>query len=80
MSTREKEISKIAQMYLKYLNGPLGKGVMAHLKEGESFTIKAHNELLRISKLRGKATVRVLQDSHPSRMNQHTYSEQSNQS
>ena len=47
---REREINKIAQMYLRYLNGPLGKGVMEHLKEGESFTIKAHDELLNITK------------------------------
>ncbi|MHA1615269.1 MAG: hypothetical protein ACTSW7_06205 [Candidatus Thorarchaeota archaeon] len=54
MAEREKELNKIAQLYLNYLNGPLGKGVMAHLKEGESFTIHAHDELLRISKLQVK--------------------------
>jgi hypothetical protein len=58
---REKESDKITQLYLKYLNGPLGKGVMKHLKEGQSFTIRAHDELLRISKLQGKAKVSVLQ-------------------
>jgi hypothetical protein len=62
MSMREKEINKIAQMYLKYLNGPLGKGVMVHLKEGESFTIRAHDELLWISKQKGKAIVQVLEE------------------
>lgn len=78
---REKEIRKITQLYLTYLNGPLGKGVMAHLKEGESFTIRAHDELLRISKLQGKATVRILhQDSQPNRMKHQEYSQQSNQS
>ncbi len=60
MSAREIEVNKIAQMYLKYLNGPLGRGVMGHLKEGESFTIRSHDEMLRISKLEGKAVVRVL--------------------
>lgn len=80
MTMREKELNKIAQLYLKYLNGPLGKGVMAHLKEGESFTIQAHNELLRISKLEGKATVRILQENQPSKINHQTYSQQSNQS
>ena len=81
MSMREKELSKIAQMYLKYLNGPLGKGVMAHLQEGESFTIRAHDELLKISKLQGKASVRVIQENQPtSRMEQERYSQQSNQS
>ncbi len=65
MSMREKEIKRIAQMYLKYLNGPLGRGVMEHLKEGESFTIRAHNELLRISKSDGKALVKVLENDRP---------------
>lgn len=60
MALREKEVNKIAQMYLKYLNGPLGKGVMEHLKEGESFTIRSQDEMLRISKMQGKAVVRVL--------------------
>ncbi|MCK5389094.1 MAG: hypothetical protein KAJ36_01305 [Candidatus Thorarchaeota archaeon] len=82
MSEREKEINKIAQLYLSYLNGPLGKGVMAHLQEGESFTIRAHDELLRISKLQGKATVRILQEnqSSTSGSKHKTYSQQSNQS
>lgn len=80
MTMREKELNKITQLYLNYLNGPLGKGVMAHLKEGESFTIRAHDELLRISKLQGKATVRILQEDQSSRMKQQTYSQQSNQS
>ncbi|MGY5860227.1 MAG: hypothetical protein RTU63_12735 [Candidatus Thorarchaeota archaeon] len=73
MSMREKEINKIAQMYLKYLNGPLGKGVMQHLKEGESFTIRTHDELLRISKSQGKAVVRILQEDLPSRSESHGY-------
>jgi len=62
---REKEVNRIAQMYLKYLNGPLGKGVMDHLKEGESFTVRAHEELICISKQKGQATVQVLEgESH----------------
>ena len=73
MSMREKEINKIAQMYLKYLNGPLGKGVMQHLKEGESFTIKAHDELLRISKAQGKAVVRILDEDIPSKLRTNGY-------
>ncbi|TFH07837.1 MAG: hypothetical protein E4H14_07625 [Candidatus Thorarchaeota archaeon] len=73
MSMREREVNKIAQMYLKYLNGPLGKGVMEYLKEGESFTIRAHEELLRISKSQGKAVVRVLQEDHPSKLKSHEF-------
>jgi hypothetical protein len=41
---------------------------MEHLKEGESFTIRAHDELLRISKLRGKADVRVLQEEKSNKL------------
>ena len=74
MALREKEINKIAQMYLKYLNGPLGKGVMEHLKEGESFTIRSQDEMLRISKIQGKAVVRVLpQESKSDRLKHQAY-------
>ena len=66
MSTREKEIDKITKMYSKYLNGPLGKGVMQHLKEGESFTIRSQDEFVRISKRQGKAVVRIIEsDARP---------------
>jgi len=61
MSSREQEIAKIANMYSRYLNGPLGRGVMDHLKEGESFTIKSQFEVLEIMKLNGKAVVRVIE-------------------
>jgi hypothetical protein len=57
MSEREKEIARIANLYTKYLNGPLGNGVMDHLQEGESFTI---NRVIEIHKYQGKAVVRVL--------------------
>ena len=60
MSEREKDIARIARMYSKYLNGPLGNGVMNHLKEGESFTI---DRVIEIHKLKGKAVVKVI-DSH----------------
>lgn len=62
MSSREQEIAKIAKMYSKYLNGPLGRGVMDHLKEGESFTIRSQDEMLEIIKRKGKAVVKVLED------------------
>lgn len=62
MSSREQEIAKIAKMYSKYLNGPLGRGVMDHLKEGESFTIRSQNEMVEIIKREGKAVVKVLEN------------------
>ena len=58
LSEREKEIARIAKLYTKYLNGPLGDGVMSHLQEGESFTI---NRYIEIQKQKGKAVVRVLE-------------------
>lgn len=62
MSSREQEIAKIAKMYTRYLNGPLGHGVMDHLKEGESFTIRSQDEMLEIIKQKGKAVVKILED------------------
>ncbi|OLS26077.1 MAG: hypothetical protein ThorAB25_21730 [Candidatus Thorarchaeota archaeon AB_25] len=61
MSSREQEIAKIAKMYTKYLNGPLGRGVMDHLKEGESFKIRSQNEMVEIIKREGKAVVKILE-------------------
>ena len=62
MSSREQEIAKIAKMYSRYLNGPLGHGVMDHLKEGESFTIRSQDEMLEIMKQKGKAVVKIIED------------------
>jgi hypothetical protein len=62
MSSREQEIAKIAKMYARYLNGPLGHGVMDHLKEGESFTIRSQDEMLEIIKRKGKAVVKILEN------------------
>ncbi|MFW9835344.1 MAG: hypothetical protein ACFFEK_15190 [Candidatus Thorarchaeota archaeon] len=62
MSSREQEIAKIARMYARYLNGPLGHGVMDHLEEGESFTIRSQDEILEIMKLKGKAVVKVVNE------------------
>lgn len=62
MSSREQEIAKIAKMYTRYLNGPLGHGVMDHLQEGESFTIRSQDEMLEIIKQKGKAVVKILEE------------------
>lgn len=66
MPLREKEIGRKTELYYKYLNGPLGKGVMAHIKEGESFIIKSQDELVSISKQDGKAIVKVVRDKNQS--------------
>jgi hypothetical protein len=60
MAMREKDVQRIANQYMKYLNGPLGKNVIAHLKEGESCTIKAHDRTLQITRQEGKAVVEVV--------------------
>ncbi len=62
MSMREQELARIARLYARYLNGPLGHGVMDHLKEGESFTIRSQDETLEIIKVDGKAVVKVVED------------------
>jgi len=62
MSRREYDIDRIVDKYLKYLNGPLGKGVMEHLWEGASFTIRTNHELVEVSKYEGKAVVRVIDE------------------
>ena len=53
MSSREQEIAKIAKMYTKYLNGPLGRGVMDHLKEGIGLRGYAQQNPLLIYKKEG---------------------------
>ncbi len=70
MSTREQELAKIAKMYTKYLNGPLGSGVMDHLEEGESFTIRSQDEILEIFKRQGKAVVKILDSSTKIKQNE----------
>jgi hypothetical protein len=59
MDLRRKEIERLAKLYMEYLNGPLGKGVLDRLKEGESFTIRSTDEVMRVTKLAGKAIVLV---------------------
>lgn len=60
MSSREKEMTRLAKLYAEYLNGPIGKGVLDRLREGESFTIRSQDDVLRFTKLRGRAVVNVM--------------------
>jgi hypothetical protein len=64
MAEREYEIDRIIETYLRYLNGPLGKGVMDHLWEGASFTIQANHDLVQVTKQEGKAVIRVIHESN----------------
>jgi hypothetical protein len=61
---REYDTEKIIETYLKYLNGPLGGGVMKHLLEGASFVVRAQHELIEVSKNHGKAVVRLVQENN----------------
>ena len=64
MSRRKDDPEKIIETYRKYLNGPLGGGVMEHLLEGASFTVHAQHELIEVSKNQGKAVVRLVQENN----------------
>ncbi|MFW9960922.1 MAG: hypothetical protein ACFFDV_07885 [Candidatus Thorarchaeota archaeon] len=69
MSARKYDIHRIVETYLKYLNGPLGKGVMEYLWEGASFTVRTNHELVQVSKYEGKAVVRVIDENKISQHN-----------
>ena len=53
-------MERLSKLYLKYLNGPLGRGVLDRLKEGESFSIRSGEDTLHITKQKGKAIVDIL--------------------
>ncbi|MFW9920341.1 MAG: hypothetical protein ACFFED_12130 [Candidatus Thorarchaeota archaeon] len=59
MDARRKEMERMAKLYMEYLNSPFGKRVMNGLKEGESFSIHSTHECMKITKIDGKAIVRV---------------------
>lgn len=60
MGMWNEDVQRTASQYMEYLNGPLGRNVMAHLKEGESCTIKAHDKTLQITREEGKAIVKIV--------------------
>ncbi|MHA1909544.1 MAG: hypothetical protein ACW98Y_19755 [Candidatus Thorarchaeota archaeon] len=59
MDKRKKETERMAKLYMEYLNGPFGKKVLIKLKEGESFSLHSQDEIMKVTKERGKAVVRV---------------------
>ncbi len=59
MEERRKEMERMARIYMEYLNGPFGKRVLKGLKEGESFSILSKQEIMKVTKEKGKAIVRV---------------------
>ncbi len=58
---KKNDVQEIAKHYMKYLNGPLGQGVMSSLKEGESCTLKTEDRVLKITRKEGRAIVQVLE-------------------
>ena len=58
---KKNDVQEIAKHYMKYLNGPLGQGVMSSLKEGESCTLKTEDRVLKITRKEGRAVVQVLE-------------------
>jgi len=59
MDKRRKEMERMAKIYMEYLNGPFGKKAMGALKNGESFSLLSKDEIMKVTKERGKAIVRV---------------------
>ena len=60
ISEKDREIARIAKAYAQYLNGPFGKPVLQRLKEGESYSIRTSDKLIKITKELGKASIEVL--------------------
>ena len=52
-------MERMAKLYMEYLNSPFGKRVLNGLKEGESFSITSSAERMKITKVNGKAIVKV---------------------
>ncbi|MHA2425565.1 MAG: hypothetical protein ACXAEF_12310 [Candidatus Thorarchaeota archaeon] len=59
MDRRKREMERMARLYMEYLNGPFGKRVLGRLKEGESFSLLSQDEIMKVTKEKGKAIVRV---------------------
>jgi hypothetical protein len=57
---RVKELKRLAALYEEYLNSPLGKGVLDRLREGESYVMKAQDDVIQFTKTQGKAIVYVM--------------------
>ena len=51
---------RVIARFERYLNGPMGKGVLANLEEGESFILQTSEHALRVTKIKGKASVSLL--------------------
>lgn len=73
MAEKDDDVQSIAKHYMKYLNGPLGHGVMSSLKEGESCTLRTHDRVLKITRKEGRAVVQILEPTNDTRTIQGNY-------
>ena len=53
-------VERVVTRFTRYLNGPMGKTVLANLEEGESFILQTSEHTLKITKVRGRAVVKPL--------------------
>ncbi|NHJ14151.1 MAG: hypothetical protein EAX95_10775 [Candidatus Thorarchaeota archaeon] len=51
---------QMARAYGEYLNGPMGESVLKGMKEGEEFTLRFEEELLKVTKHDGRAVVQAM--------------------
>ena len=55
---------ELAERFQEHLNGPMGKGVLDNLDEGEIFTIENKEHILKIKKENGKCLVDFVGYTH----------------
>jgi hypothetical protein len=69
---RDLALIRIARAYGKYFNSPRGRGILMTMAEGEEFTLRFEEELLRVIKHEGRAVVEAMKID--GRDSQFTYS------
>ncbi|MFQ5834120.1 MAG: hypothetical protein ACE5H4_15555, partial [Candidatus Thorarchaeota archaeon] len=57
---RDLALIRMARAYGKHFNSPEGEAILRSMKEGEEFTLKFEDELLRVIKRDNRAVVEVL--------------------
>lgn len=57
---RDLALIRIARAYGEYFNSPEGRGILMTMDEGEEFTLRFEEELLKITKIEGRAVVEVM--------------------
>ncbi|MHA2211189.1 MAG: hypothetical protein ACXABV_18690 [Candidatus Thorarchaeota archaeon] len=57
---RDLALMRIARAYGDYFNSPSGRGILMTMAEGEFFTLRFEEELLKVTKVEGRAVVEVM--------------------